>query len=444
MNRFLKILLITIFSLPFTLCAQKHATAVRISSQPKIDGVLDEPFWKEISPAKDFVQFDPINGKTADQKTEAFFAYNDDALFVGIMLYDSSPDSIFKGLSKRDEVDLSNADLISVDLSPFSDGQNGMEFKVSAAGVQSDIKYSTNGEDRSWNPVWESAVKIHNNGWVAEFKIPFSAIRFPNKDKQQWSVNLWRHVRRTREWSTWNFIDQNIDGVFNQMGLLDGIENIKPPVRLSLTPYISTYLEHYPYQISGMSNWSRAINGGMDIKYGLNESFTLDMTLIPDFGQVQSDNKVLNLTPYETRYSENRPFFTEGTELFNKAGLFYSRRIGGIRTSSFEISQQADSNEVLVEFPEEAQLINATKISGRTNKKTGLGFFNAMSANTYATFRDTITGTEHKRLTQPFTNYNIMVIDQAFAKNSYVSLINTNVYHDQGGNMANVTGSEFY
>ncbi len=226
------------------------------------------------------------------------------------------------------------------------------------------------------------------------------------------------------------------------MGELTGVKNIKAPLRLSFSPYISYYIDHYPYNIPDIKNTSTIFNGGMDVKLGLSESFTLDMTLVTDFGQVQSDNIILNLSPFEIKYDEKRQFFTEGTELFSRADLFYSRRIGNTPIDHDKVYYNLNLGETIIENPSETQLLNATKISGRTSNGLGLGLFNAITNSTYSTIKDSL-GNKRKILTQPLTNYNIVVIDKPFMKNSYISLINTNVYYDRGGNMANVSGTEF-
>ena len=267
-------------------------------------------------------------------------------------------------------------------------------------------------------------------------------MRFPTTFDKPWAVNFWRTSRNTREISAWNAVDNSKAELTNQMGELSGIKNIQEPLRLSFMPYISYYLDHYPYNTKGMKNTSTVFNGGMDVKLGLSKSFTLDMTLIPDFGQVQSDNIILNLSPFEVKYDEKRQFFTEGTELFSRADLFYSRRIGDTPIGFANVSNKLNNKDTVINNPSQTQLLNATKISGRTSKGLGVGFFNATTANTFATIQDSL-GNKRKVLSQPLTNYNILVLDQTFMKNSYVSLINTNVYYDKGGNMANVTGTEF-
>lgn len=419
---------------------KKQLNAVRVTTAPKIDGVLSEEEWKLAEPAVDFIQRSPKPGESSKCRSEVHILYDDVAIYVGAMLYDSSPDSILHELSQRDNE--ANADAFGVFMDTYNDDINAYGFFVTAAGVQLDARYSSQGQDLNWNAVWQSQVKINDKGWCVEFKIPYSALRFPNVPEQKFGLNIIRKVRRTREEAFWNELRPEVDGLVNQCGDLNGISDIKSPLRLSLTPYVSAYLENYPYNLPGKSNNTYSLNGGMDIKYGINESFTLDMTLVPDFGQVQSDNQVLNLSPFEVRYDENRQFFTEGTELFNKGGLFYSRRVGGVPLDYYQPYYELKEGEYVKENPANTQLINATKISGRTRSNLGVGVFNATSANTYAVISDS-SGNTRKVLTQPLTNYSVLVLDQALKNNSYISLINTNVTRDGHAYDANVTGTEF-
>ena len=224
---------------------------------------------------------------------------------------------------------------------------------------------------------------------------------------------------------------------------MHGIKDIEAPVRLFLYPYVSVNAGHFPNGDATQSNWTQGFNAGMDLKYGINDAFTLDMTLIPDFSQVRSDNQVLNLSPFEVQFDENRQFFTEGTELFNKGNLFYSRRIGRTPKGFYDIEDQLDSTEILLSNPSVTQLINSTKVSGRTNKGLGIGFFNAITNSMYAEVEDTINGTVRQIKTEPLTNYNIAVLDQNLKNNSYITLINTNTERFDTERDANVTGLEF-
>jgi hypothetical protein len=416
---------------------KKVANAVRVTNPPKLDGLLDDECWKNIVPAKDFFQLEPYNGKPASWPSEIKIAYDDKAIYVGAMLYDNYPDSILKQYTPRDEINIS--DFFGIYIDPFNTGLTAYGFFVTPVNVQIDMKAEENGhEDENWNAVWKSETRIIENGWCVEYRIPYSALRFPKTPVQTWGLNFFRKIERYRENTSWSFIDSEKQGWINQQGELHGIKNVDPPVRLSVTPYLSAYMENNP-ENQGWENFYRA---GMDLKYGLTESFTLDMMLVPDFGQVQSDDVVLNLSPFEVFYNEQRQFFIEGAELFSRADVFYSRRIGARPDRFWEVEDQLVDNERVIENPTETQLINATKISGRTSKGLGVGFLNAMTLNTYAKIRDTITGDEREFLTQPFTNYNLLSFDQSLKNNSYVSIINTNVSRFDDKYYANVTGGE--
>lgn len=423
---------------------RKSLPASRTENPPKIDGVLNDAGWEHAEPASGFFQYEPHNDRPASYETFVRVLYDDHYLYIGARMLDPDPDKILTEMSLRDGDENLNADKFWIDINPFNDGIYGYSFRVSVSGVQTDVNISHGTGrrgDLSWDAVWMSATSITDEGWEVEIKIPYSALRFSTADIQQWGINFWREVRRTRESSSWNFVDRRIGDPVASMGLLNGIEGVKPPLRLALFPYTSGYLE----KNGDGSGWKGTLNGGLDLKYGVNESFTIDMTLIPDFGQVQSDAKVLNLSPYEVKYDENRQFFTEGTELFSKADLFYSRRVGA-RPSGYRLAYQSaeeNENEIVIENPIETRLINATKFSGRTKSGLGIGIFNAMTAPGHAVIKDTLTGEEREFTTQAFTIYNLVVLDQSLKNNSFVSLINTNVSGMMDGYTGNVTGTDF-
>jgi len=432
-------LTITLFFALQVLNAQnpkKQVVATRITEDIKIDGILDEASWKTAGVAKDFFQYTPYNARKPSQPTVVRVMYDNRSIYIGAMMYDSSPDSILTELGIRDAEDL-NADEFTADISTYNDGLNASEFHVSASNVQGDAKLSPNDHDRSWDAVWNSAVTITDSGWIAEIEIPYSALRFPEKENQTWGVNFWRGIRRHREWDTWNYVNNKLDGVLNQAGEIMGLTQLDPPLRLSFVPYVAGYAERQP----GKENWSYSYNYGMDVKLGLSESFTFDATLIPDFGQVESDDVIIDLSPFEIYYEEKRPFFTEGTELFDKGGVFYSRRIGGTPSGYEEIND--DTTVTVISNPENMQLINASKLSGRTGKGLGIGVFNAITSNTWAEVRDSL-GNKQKILTEPATNYNMLVLDQSLKNNSFVSLYNTNVYRGKKDYTANVSGMDIH
>jgi hypothetical protein len=439
---YLLILLLLAFSLAQAQPQVKKLVAKKTDIAPKIDGSLDDEVWKTAPVATDFVELNPVAGRREkpEERTEIRILYDNTAIYIGTRMYETSAAKVSSELTNRDNI--ANDDYIGILLDTYLDGLNASGFYVTAAGVQFDAKYAPNPngniEDPSWNAVWESKVKIDNQGWTAEFKIPYSALRFPLKDVQTWGMNMVRKRAQTQTQLFWNELDPKKNGLVNQEGQLTNIEKLTPPVRLAFYPYFSTYVNHYPYNTPSLANTTGSVNGGMDIKYGINQSFTLDMTLIPDFGQVQSDNQILNLTPFRVKYNENRPFFTEGTELFNKGGLFYSRNIGGQPIDYGNIALNA--NEEVIKNPSESRLLNATKFSGRTGSGLGIGVFNAVTQSADATVLDTLTGKTRMVETAPTTNYNIIVLDQNLKNNSSFTLINTNVNRFGYDYNANVGG----
>lgn len=406
----------------------------RIQSEaPQIDGKLNDLAWMEAEVLGNFVQNTPIPNVPGTQKTEVRMLYDDDAVYIAARMYESNPDSIYNFLTERDNY--GNADFFIVAFNTYRDGVNGEGFAVTPAGVQIDVKYSLDEESTTWDAVWESATQIDELGWTAEIRIPYSALRFPEREVQQWGINFGREIRRNRERDWWSAIDPTVDGFLTQTGTVKGIENIQPPTRLFFFPYSSAYYE--VNSESGETNSS--FNGGMDVKYGLNDAFTVDMTLVPDFGQTRFDDRVLNLTAFEVQFDENRQFFTEGVELFNKAGLFYSRRVGGQPYQISRAGQDLDSGEFILENPAQARLINATKVSGRTDKGLGIGLFNAVEAQGYAIIESEESGEQRQLQTNPLTNYNLLVLDQVLRNNSFLTFTNANTVRDGAARDANVS-----
>ena len=409
---------------------RKKISAVRIDKPVKIDGILDDEEWKDIPIAKDFIELRPNNGKpeNPDFKSEVKVMYDDTGIYVGAMLYDKEPSKISKELTERDGIE--NDDFFVLFINGYNDKQQSLELFVTAAGVQADSKITNeNGEDFSWNGIWYSGVKILENGWSVEMKIPFSELRFPKKTNQDWGINFFRQINRTKTAYTWNHVNNQKGSFLLYDGIAENIKDINPPVRLSFLPYFSTYINNYD------GKTTNSINGGMDVKYGINEAFTLDTTLIPDFGQTNFDSTVLNLSPFEQQYQEQRSFFTEGTELFSKGNLFYSRRVGG----SPSLSPNLNDNETLVDMPGKVKLLNATKLSGRTQKGLGIGVFNGITEKMNATIKNDITGETRREMVEPASNYNVIVLDQRFRGNSSVSFVNTNTLRSGSARDANAS-----
>ena len=412
---------------------KKNLRSVRISKAPVIDGVLDDDAWVNADVAKDFVMFRPSSGtpERENQKTEVRVVYDDEAIYFGAYLYDDNPDEIPKQFANRDN--FGACDWFGIMINPNNDSQNDTEFFIQVTGNQADAKSSAFDEDFSWSAVWDSEVNIVSDGWVVEVKIPYSALRFSNEKVQTWGLNFHRLFYNSREQFTWNFIDRTKGIIQQYSGTLSGIENIKPPTRLSFSPYASAAYDTY----DGDNTFTKNI--GLDVKYGISESFTLDATLIPDFGQTAFDDIVLNLGPFEQQYQEQRPFFTEGTELFSKGNMFYSRRIGNTPVNYFD-EELLGANEELIDNPDKVNMLNAVKLSGRTKGGLGIGVFNAITEKTEANIKDLTTDEIRKVITEPFANYNVLILDQQFNKNSSVSLINTNVLREGDVRDANATG----
>lgn len=414
---------------------RKEMLASRVEKAPRIDGALDDAIWQQTSPVSGFIQNSPVENAPASYQTEVRITYDDNALYVGAMMYDNAPDSIMRQLGLRD--DDVNADNFRMVFDTYNTQQDAFVFIVTASGVQMDARIS----DGNFNAVWQSNVRILPNGWSAEIAIPWYALRFPTSPEQTWGVQFTRNIQRKFEFDQWALTPKGKANPLKYWGLLSGLKNIQAPVRLSLTPYLTTIWQNDDR--FGDTKASTSLSGGLDLKYGLNESFTLDMTLLPDFSQVRSDNVVKNLGPFEVQFQEQRPFFTEGTDLFQRGDIFYSRRIGRTPSEFYSAPYLTNENEKIIKNPTRSKLLNVTKLSGRTNNGTGIGLLNAYVDYTYATAQDTLTGKTRKIMTEPRSNYNIFVFDKQMKYGSNVFVTNTNVIRTAGYRSANVTAAGF-
>jgi hypothetical protein len=414
---------------------QKKMEAKHINEKITIDGELNELAWASSVFSNSFTQIKPYPGKPATRDTKVAICYDHEAIYFAAICYDQK-DSVSQVLSLRDDYN-ANLDVFGIFLDTYNDDQNGFGFGVTSKGVQLDFKISSMEFNDQLNLVWNSEVKITDTAWIAEIRIPFSAIRFPKKQVQDWGINFSRQISRYREESTWSPVKPDLENYLLEAGHVVGIENIDPPLRLALMPYVSSYLNH-----SKADGTTTSLNGGMDIKYGINEALTLDVTLVPDFGQVVFDQQVLNISPFELQFNENRQFFTEGTELFTKAGLFYSRRIG-VQAPQSVLRTLLNDDEYLSNLASTTQLYNASKVSGRLKNGLGVGVFNGITAPQYATAVNKITKEEREILASPLTNYNVLVFDQNLKNNSSITFTNTNVWRAGSFYDANVSGLNF-
>ena len=426
------IFLIILSFISFWNFGQREINALKIDENIVLDGLFKEKGWLMANWTSNFTQMKPFPGEAPSKKTEVALLYDQEAIFIGVKCYDD-PDSVSRVLSIRDDFN-PNLDLFAIFIDTYQDQQNGFFFGITSRGVQLDSKIFNEDYNDLLNLVWNSKTKINEYGWFAEVKIPYSALRFPKTKIQSWNINFGRQISRYREENTWNPVNPDLENYLIESGKTTGLENITPPLRLAMIPFLSNYVN-----FSKNQETVSTFNGGMDIKYGINEAFTLDVTLLPDFGQVVFDNQVLNISPFEIQFNENRQFFTEGTELFTKSDLFYSRRIG-IQTPSKVYENQLTENEQIQNIPTSVPLLNASKISGRNKKGLGIGVFNAVTAEQRTNVFNLLDSSEREIIISPLSNYNVLVLDQNLKNNGYITFTNTNVLRSGDFYDANVSG----
>lgn len=427
---FIFFIVFLIFSHFFVFAQEKTIKATRTHSEIKIDGVLSENDWLKSDIATDFIQRDPEEGKLETERTEIRVLYDDEYIYFGCTMYDKEPNKITRRLAKRDnEI---NADMISIRIDSYHDHLTCYEFTLLASGTQVDILQYDDGnrEDVSWNAVWDSKTLITDFGWVAEIKIPFKELRFDSKEISKiWGINFVRYISRKNEKSMWRFIPKNQGGFISNFGHLTNLDSINVPFRLEILPYISNAFRKKPL-INEYEKYKKYdFNTGFDLKYGLSSNYTLDITVNPDFGQVEADPNVLNLTTFETFYPEKRPFFIEGTQILKFStfggddGLFYSRRIGKQPTKSVSLGD----SDVVRFYPENTTILTAAKITGKGSSGFSFGALNAVTSDEYAKIINTSNLKEREELVEPLANYSVVRFNQDLLKNSTVGGILTSV-----------------
>ncbi len=406
--------------------------AVRIHGEaPRIDGILDDEAWKLAPVATDFIQLEPNEGQPATERTEVRVLYGDDALYVAFRAFDSSPDSIAAQLTRRDQN--SYSDRVHVLIDSYFDRRTAFHFAVNPLGVKQDFyRYDDIHEDSSWDAVWEAATRIDDQGWTAEIRIPYSQLRFGNQDPQTWGINFGRDIARRNEMSLWAPIRQSDAAVVSRSGELRGLTGLGSPRRVELRPFSLARLSRAPGDDSNPFYRSNDVfaSGGLDLKYGLTNDLTLDLTVNPDFGQVEADPAQVNLTAFETFYPERRPFFIEGAGIFNfgigigngdmgSESLFYSRRIGRPPQGS------ADPRGGHAESPDLTTILGAWKVSGKTQGGWSIGLLHAVTAEETARIA-TGDGARLEEPVEPLTNYGVARFQRDFREGrSAVGFIGT-------------------
>ena len=399
---------------------KKRYKAEKITSAPVINGILDDEAWQTGSWVDDFIQYEPYNGREASQRTEFKILYDDDNLYVAIKAFDTSPDSIVNRLTRRDQPD---GDLVGVIFDSYYDLRTGFLFGVTSSGIKYDQMFLDDGQsqDSSWDPNWWVKTSVNEEGWVAEMKIPFSQVRFEKNSGNIWGLEVARALYRKNETMFWQHIPKDAPGLVHQFGELEGLEQIRPRKIFDVTPYAVAQAETFkavpenPFLSKGNL---KKINGGIDAKIGITNNMTMDLTINPDFGQVEADPSVVNLTAYETFFSEKRPFFIEGKNITNfnlgigdgdvgNDNLFYSRRVGRRPQGypNLEDGWYAD-------IPTVTPILGAAKLTGKTKDGLSVGFIEAVTAEEKAEVDN--EGERTFQTVEPLTNYFVGRVQKDF------------------------------
>jgi hypothetical protein len=439
------ITLILFIFLTFTLSSaqtadKKQYHATRVTVAPIINGILDDEAWKQGEWIDDFTQYEPFNGKTPSQHTEFKILFDDDNIYAAFKAYDTAPDSIVNRLTRRDNVD---GDLVGVIFDSFHDLRTGFLFGISSSGVKYDQMFTGDGQnqDGSWDPNWWAKTLINKEGWVAEMKIPFSQVRFDKNSSGTWGLEVARVLYRKNETDFWQHIPKDAPGLVHLFGEMTGLDNIKPRKIFDVTPYGVAKAETFkkepgnPFMDKGKKYET---NVGVDAKIGVTNNMTMDLTVNPDFGQVEADPSEVNLSAYETYFSEKRPFFIEGNNITNfnmgigngsngNDNLFYSRRIGR-RPAGYPNLKDGWNADV----PTYTNILGAAKLTGKTGKGLSVGFIEAMTGEENAEI-DTVGG-RILQTVEPLTNYFLGRVQKDFNQgNTIIGGIFTSTNRDLGG-----------
>lgn len=413
--------------LPLLLAAQTapqkkvyHTKAVN-PHPPVLDGKLDDPIWEKLEWATDFTQREPDDGKPPSQQTSFKITYDDKNLYLGIRAHDSEPDKIVQRVTRRDQFD---GDWVEINIDSYFDHRTAFSFTINAAGVKGDEAISNDGDnwDTNWNPIWFAAVAIDSGGWNAEMRIPFSQLRFSNKEEQVWGIEVMRRIFRKQERSVWQHIPQNTPGWVSFFGELHGIKGIKPSHRIEVLPYAVSSVRRAEEIVGNpfATGQTNKLSGGLDAKVGVTSDLTMDVTVNPDFGQVEADPSEVNLTAFETFFEEKRPFFIEGSSIldyklaggdgpFSNDRLFYSRRIG----RSPHLYPTLNNSE-FAKVPDNTSIAAAAKLTGKTKSGISIGLMDAFTDEEEADID--LLGQRRREIVEPRTNYFVGRMQKDFNK----------------------------
>jgi hypothetical protein len=393
---------------------RKTLEAVRTSGPVKVDGILSESIWASAG-RSDFTQSDPLDGQPPTERTTVWVAFDKDNLYIAARLEDSEPGRVTARLGRRD--DMVDSDWFFFGVDPYYDRRSGYYFAVNPAGSRMDgTLYNDEGTDATWDGIWESAARVDASGWTVELRIPFHQLRFKRKDAYTWGVNFRRDIKRKNEVDYFSWVPKEESGFVSRFADLEGVADIDPGRRIEILPYAMSKADLSPAVPGNPFRTGRELagNAGFDFKAGLRSDLTLDATVNPDFGQVEVDPAVINISDQETYYVEKRPFFIEGSSIFNfgtgganayksfgwtDPAFFYSRRIG--RSPQGSVSSPGD-----VDYPDWTTILGAAKVTGKLGQGFNIGFIDALTAREFAAVD--ANGVRSEAEVEPLTNYGVL------------------------------------
>lgn len=417
--------------------SDREVQARRAEAAVHIDGRLDEAVWQGAGMG-DFIQRNPLDGKPASERTEVWVAFDDKSLYVAARLYDAEPAKIVGLLGRRD--DNLESDWFSFAVDPYFDRRSGFQFSVNPAGSIIDMTlYNDEWTDDTWDGVWESAARIDEQGWTLEMRIPYDQLRFSVREEYVWGVNFKRTIQRKNEQDYFAWVPKEENGFVSRFARLTGIRDIRPGRHFEAMPYTVARLTFSPEEAGNPFKTGSDLfaSAGLDLKYGLKSNLTLDLSLNTDFGQVEVDPAEVNLSVFETYYSEKRPFFIEGSNIFNfgyggansnfgfnwgNPEFFYSRRVG-------RPPQGWVDSDDYVRYPEMTTILGAAKLSGKVAGNWNIGFLNALTARAFADVDS--KGRRSSQEVEPFSDYSVLRVQKEFNQGRQgLGFMGTGVFRD--------------
>ncbi len=394
------------------------------SEAPSINGLIEESSWDLVEWSGDFIENQPDENTPPSQQTKFKILYDQKYLYIAYRCYDTAPDKIEKRLSRRDGF---AGDWVEINLDSYHDKRTGFSFTITAAGVKGDEFISNNGNnwDGSWNPIWYTATNIDDEGWTAEVKIPLSQLKFGKSKEQIWGLQLTRRLFRKEERSVWQRVPQDAPGWVSEFGELHGLIDIEPQKQLEIQPFAVTQYDTFPEEDGNpfRDGDDFKLNGGLDAKIGITNDLTMDLTVNPDFGQVEADPAAIALDGFQIFFREQRPFFVENKNIFDYQfangfdNVFYSRRIG--RSPQGSIGSSPINTE-FINRPNTTTILGAAKFSGKTKDGWSIGILESVTEREIAKIKDP-DGNRRETIVEPLTNYFVGRLQKDFNdRNTYI------------------------